>query len=93
MIEQQEVADVLQQKLEEQPWYRTVANTVVTLVTLGVNIVWVLIGLGVDVPTEVLIGVAGVIQALGVIGVKFTPNGVTQRQIREIEQYVGKHRA
>ncbi|QGJ94491.1 hypothetical protein PBI_YARN_21 [Gordonia phage Yarn] len=93
MIEQQEVTDVLQQKLEEQPWYRTVANTVVTLVTLGVNIVWVLIGLGVDVPTEVLIGVAGVIQALGVIGVKFTPNGVTQRQIREIEQYVGKHRA
>ncbi|WVX87806.1 membrane protein [Gordonia phage BillDoor] len=93
MIEQQEVADVLQQKLEEQPWYRTVANTVVTLVTLGVNIVWVLIGLGVDVPTEVLIGVAGAIQALGVIGVKFTPNGVTQRQIREIEQYVGKHRA
>ncbi len=93
MIEQQEVADVLQQKLQEQPWYRTVANTVVTLVTLGVNIVWVLIGLGVDVPTEVLIGVAGAIQALGVIGVKLTPNGVTQRQIKEIEQYVGKHRA
>lgn len=92
MTDETQVIDVLQQKLQEQPWYRTVANTVVTLVTLGVNVVWVLIGLGVDVPTEVLIGVAGAIQALGVVGVKLTPNGVTERQIKEIEQYVGKHR-
>lgn len=93
MTDETQVIDVLQQKLQEQPWYRTVANTVVTLVTLGVNVVWILVGLGIDVPTEVLIGVAGAIQALGVVGVKLTPNGVTERQIKEIEQYVGKHRA
>lgn len=92
MTDETQVIDVLQQKLQEQPWYRTVANTVVTLVTLGVNVVWILVGLGIDVPTEVLIGVAGAIQALGVVGVKLTPNGVTERQIKEIEQYVGKHR-
>ncbi|AUV60728.1 holin [Gordonia phage Biskit] len=92
MTEPVDVTTVLQQKLQEQPWYRTVANTVVTLVTLGINVVWILVGLGIDVPTEVLVGVAGAIQALGVVGVKLTPNGVTERQIKEIEQYVGKHR-
>ena len=30
---------------------------------------------------------------LGVVGVKLTPNGVTARQIDELEAYVGRHRA
>ena len=88
-----DLAAVLRDKLSQQPWYRTYANTAVTLVTLGVNVLWVIISLGVDVDPNIIGAVAAAIQALGVVGVKLTPNGVTERQIHDIEAYVGKHRA
>lgn len=87
------LVDVLRAKLDAQPWYRTYANTVTTLVTLAVNALWLLVSLGVDVDPTVIGGVASAIQALGVVGVKLTPNGVTRRQIDDLEAYVGRHRA
>ncbi len=90
---QQQLTQVLQERLAEQPWYRTSANTVTTAVTLGVNVIWVLVSLGVHVDATIVGSVAAAIQALGVLGVRLTPNGVTERQIKEIEQeYVGRHR-
>lgn len=86
------LTEILQEKLAAQPWYRTSANTVTTLITLGVNLIWILTSLGVDIDPTIIGGVAAVIQALGVVGVKLTPNGVTQRQIDEIDDYVGRHR-
>ena len=90
---QTDLAEILRHKLEQQPWYRTYANTATTLVTLGVNLLWVLVSLGVDIDPTVIGAIAAGIQALGVVGVKLTPNGVTQRQIDDLEQYVGRHRA
>lgn len=87
-----DLSQVLQQRLAEEPWWRRSANTVTTVVTLGVNVLWVLISLGVHVDPAVIGAVAAAIQALGVVGIKMTPNGVTERQIKEIEGYVGKHR-
>ncbi|MCF8605160.1 hypothetical protein L5I01_17540 [Gordonia sp. HY442] len=87
-----DLGEILRDKLADQPWYRTYANTATTLVTLGVNVLWVLVSLGVDIDPTIIGTVAAGIQALGVVGVKLTPNGVTTRQIDELEQYVGKHR-
>ena len=87
-----DLAEVLRAQLAEQPWYRRSANTVTSIVTLGVNALWVLASVGVDVDPAVIGGVAAAIQVLGVVGIRLTPNGVTQRQIDEIEQYVGRHR-
>lgn len=87
-----DLTDILRDKLAEQPWYRTYANTATTLVTLGVNLVWILTSLGVDIDPTIIGGVAAAIQALGVVGVKLTPNGVTQRQIDDLDAYVGRHR-
>ena len=87
-----DLAEVLRARLAEQPWYRRSANTVTALVTLGVNVLWVLASVGVDVDPAVIGGVAAAIQVLGVVGIRLTPNGVTERQIRDIEQYVGRHR-
>lgn len=87
-----ELTEILQKKLNDQPWYRTYANTVTTVITLGVNVVWVLIALGVNIDPGVIGAVAGAIQALGIVGVKMTPNGVTERQIRDLEGYIGRHR-
>ncbi|MGC5249487.1 hypothetical protein ACPXB3_21485 [Gordonia sp. DT219] len=84
---------ILRDKLAEQPWWKKYANTVTTAITLGVNVLWVLVSLGVDIDPTIIGGVAAAIQALGVLGVKLTPNGVTERQIADIENYVGKHRA
>lgn len=86
------LTDLLRDKLAEQPWYRTYANTVVTILTLGVNVLWVLISVGVDVDPTIIGTVAAAIQALGVVGIKLTPNGVTDRQIGELTEYAGRHR-
>lgn len=38
-------------------------------------------------------GVLLLVSALTMVGVKFTPNGVTEKQVDEIEEYVGRHRS
>ena len=88
-----DITAILRAKLAEQPLYKKYANTVTSLIATAVNVLWVLISLGVDLPSETLIGVAVAIQALGVVGVKFTPNGVTEKQIDDIEEFAGRHRA
>ena len=87
-----DLAQVLRDRFAAQPWYRKSANTVTGIVTLGVNALWVLTSLGVDVDPTIIAGVAAAIQVLGVVGIRLTPNGVTERQIREIEEYTGRHR-
>ena len=87
------LVDVLRAQLAAQPWWRTSANTVTSAVTLGVNAGWLLVSFGVDVDPMVIAVVAALVQLLGVVGVKLTPNGVTARQIDELEAYVGRHRA
>ncbi|MCF8610077.1 hypothetical protein L5G28_07860 [Gordonia sp. HY285] len=89
---EQDLAGFLRDKLAAQPWYKTYANTVTTVVTLGVNVLWVLVSLGVDIDPTVIGAVAAAIQGLGAVGVKLTPNGVTRRQIDDLEGYVGRHR-
>lgn len=93
MTEPTSLDQILRAKLAEQPLYKKYANTVTSLIATAVNVVWVLISLGVELPTEATVGIAVAIQALGVVGVKFTPNGVTEKQIADIEAYAGRHRA
>lgn len=87
-----QLSELLQDALANQPWYRRYANTVTTLVGLGVNVLWILLSVGVNIDPSVIVGVAAAIQALGVVGVRVTPNGITERQVAELEQYAGKHR-
>lgn len=87
-----DLTDILRDRLAAQPWWQTYANTATTLLTLVVNVVWLLISLGVDIDPTVIGAVAAAIQGAGVVGVKFTPNGVTQRQIDDLDAYVGRHR-
>ena len=49
----------------------------------------------VQVVGELLItaGVLVLVSLGTVVGVKLTPNGVTEKQVAEIEDYVGQHRA
>ncbi|PXW34139.1 UNVERIFIED_CONTAM: hypothetical protein DES50_102767 [Williamsia faeni] len=63
------VVDILRAKLDEQPIYKRYANTVTSLIATAVNVVWVLISLGVELPTQATVGVAVAIQALGALGV------------------------
>ena len=92
MSDADDLTTILQDKLAQQPWWQTYANTVTTVITLGVNVLWVLISLGIDIDPTVIGAVAAAIQGLGVVGVKLTPNGVTRRQIDDLETYVGRHR-
>lgn len=87
------VADFLREKFAEQPLVKRYANTVTTAVGALVAVVWTLISAGVDLPSHVTTGVLVLVSIGTVIGVKFTPNGITERQIAEVEEYVGKHRA
>ncbi|WP_064059231.1 hypothetical protein [Prescottella equi] len=87
------ILDVLRAKMAEQPLVKKYANTVTTAVGLVIALLWAVISAGVDVPEGVTSGVLVLISLLTVVGVKFTPNGVTDKQIDELEQYVGRHRA
>lgn len=86
------LADLLRYQLEQQPWYRKYANTVTAALTAMVGLVWTAISAGVEVPPELIAGGLVLLQFAGVVGIKATRNGVTQRQIDELEGYVGRHR-
>lgn len=89
---QELLADLLRSQLEQQPWYRKYANTVTAAVTALVGLLWTAVSAGVAVPPELIAGGLVLLQFAGVIGIKATRNGVTQRQIDELEGYVGRHR-
>lgn len=87
------IGTILRDKLAEQPLIKKYANTVTTAVGALVAVVWTLVSLGVEMPAQVGQGVLVLIAILTTVGVKLTPNGVTEKQVEEIEDYVGKHRA
>ncbi|MBM4554315.1 hypothetical protein GS676_02905 [Rhodococcus hoagii] len=85
------VTEVLRAKLAEQPIVKRYANTVTTAVGVVVALVWTLISIGIDVPSDVAKWVLVGISLVTMIGVKFTPNGVTDKQINEIEEYAARN--
>jgi hypothetical protein len=87
------LGNILRDKVAEQPIYKRYSNTVATAVGALVAVVWTLISLGVELPAQVGQGVLVLIAVFTVVGVKLTPNGVTEKQVEEIEDYVGQHRA
>ena len=87
------IGSILRDKLAEQPLIKKYANTVTTAVGALVAVVWTLVSLGVELPAQVGQGVLVLIAILTTVGVKLTPNGVTEKQVAEIEDYVGEHRA
>lgn len=85
-------AAILRQKLQEQPLVKKYANTVTAAIGLVVGAIWLLLQLGLDLP-ETVTNLGFALVGLGtVIGVSLTPNGVTEKQVQEIEEYVGRHR-
>lgn len=87
-----EYVDALRERLEAQPWYRRFANTVTSGVGAVFLILWLLTANGVDVPTQVTTGVGSAIAVLTVLGVLKTKNGIQPRDVKYVEEYVGKHR-
>ena len=86
------VGDVLRQKLAGQKWYQTYVNGVIVAVTLAVGLLWTGVSLGFEINPDIIASVFVVIQGLGLTGVKMSTNGVTPKQIEDLEKYVGKHR-
>ncbi len=87
------VRDVLRAKMGEQPLVKKYANTATAAVGLVVGLVVTVLSAGVDLPENVTTSLLVLVSLATVIGVKFTPNGVTDKQIDELEKYVGRHRA
>lgn len=85
--------ELLRQKLAEQPLYKKYSNTVTSAIGLLVGVVWLLVSSGIEIPENITKGTLVAIAALTTLGVKFTPNGVTEKQVHELEEYVGRHRA
>lgn len=85
-------AAILREKLQEQTWFQRYANTVTAALGLIVGAAWFILQLGLDLPEQVTNVVLGLIALGTVVGVRLTPNGVTEKQVQEIEEYVGRHR-
>ena len=94
LYDDRQVDQIIRQKFDEkigaQPWYRKSANTVTSIGTLLATILAVVISSGVEIPGNYLVWVAVAIQVLGVIGIRITPNGVTNNVRDAI--LTGKHR-
>ncbi|QCQ91721.1 hypothetical protein [Rhodococcus sp. SGAir0479] len=86
------IGDLLRPVLESQPWYRKFSNTATSLMGLVVSIVWTIIASGMGLPNQIVVGVLVAIAALTTVGVKNTPNGITERQITEIERYAAERK-
>jgi len=86
------IVEVLRAKMAEQPLVRKYANTATTAVGLVVALLWTVISAGVDAPANVTTAVLLLVSFGTVVGVKFTPNGVTDKQIAELEQYAHERR-
>ncbi|ASN72802.1 putative holin [uncultured Caudovirales phage] len=85
------ILDVLRAKMAEQPLVKKYANTVATAVAAVVAVLWTVISVGVNLPDQVVVG-GLLLASLGtVVGVKFTPNGVTDKQIDELEAYTRRN--
>lgn len=85
------ILEVLRAKMAEQPLVKKYANTVTTAVAAVVAVLWTVISVGVNLPDQVVVG-GLVLASLGtVVGVKFTPNGVTDKQIDELEAYTRRN--
>lgn len=83
---------LLRSRLQQQPLVKRYANTATTAVGLVVAVLWTLISAGVDVSENVMAGGLVLVSLGTMIGVRFTPNGVTDKQVRELEEHVGRHR-
>nr|WP_172828763.1 hypothetical protein [Prescottella equi] len=91
MMNPNPILDVLRAKMAEQPLVKKYANTVTTAVAAVVAVLWTVISVGVNLPDQVVVG-GLVLASLGtVVGVKFTPNGVTDKQIDELEAYTRRN--
>ncbi|ORL40583.1 hypothetical protein A6F59_14835 [Prescottella equi] len=90
-MDQSIVTEVLRAKLAEQPIVKRYANTVTTAIGVLAGALWLAIDAGIELPPQVsTVGLA--IIGLGtLVGVKFTPNGVTEKQIDEIEEYAARN--
>ncbi|RVW06217.1 hypothetical protein [Rhodococcus spongiicola] len=81
------IGEILRAKLAEQPLVKRYANTVTTALAAVVAVLWTVLSVGIDVPSGAAQGVMVLISLGAVVGVKFTPNGVTDKQIDELEKY------
>jgi hypothetical protein len=78
---------------EDQPWFKKISNTVTGATGAAVQLAWLATTLGVDLPDEIEKWGFVVIALLTTLGLRKTPNGITERQLHEIEQaYIGRHR-
>jgi ABC-type glycerol-3-phosphate transport system permease component len=82
----------IKELLRKQPWYQRFSNTVTATVGSLVGLVWLGTSLGFEVPDDAQKWGFVVIAVLTTLGVYKTPNGLTNRQLNEIEAaYVGRH--
>ncbi|MGY4103403.1 hypothetical protein ACW2Q0_28150 [Nocardia sp. R16R-3T] len=78
---------------ENQPWFKRFSNTVTGGVGALVQLAWLATTFGVDLPDDVEKWGFVVIGVLTVLGLRKTPNGITEQQLHQMEQaYVGRHR-
>lgn len=82
----------LREMLQDQPFVKRYANTVTTGIGVAVGAVWLAMSAGFEVSETVENWVLVLVGLGTLLGVKMTPNGVTEKQIQEVEQRVGRHR-
>jgi hypothetical protein len=79
--------------IQSQPWYKRFSNTITASVGSLVGLLWLAVSFGVDVPDDVSKWVFVVIGILTALGILKTPNGMTETQLKEIQEVTaGRHR-
>jgi len=93
MISMNDPLWAVKELIARQSWYKRFSNTVTAGVGSIVGLLWLAASFGMDVPDDVSKWVFAIIGVLTVLGILKTPNGMTETQLREIEEIsTGRHR-
>lgn len=76
-----------------QTWFKRFSNTVTGATGTLVQVAWLATTLGFDLPDEAEKWGFVIIALLTTLGIRKTPNGITEQQLDQMEEaYTGRHR-
>lgn len=85
------IGHIVRDKLQDQPWYKKMANTLSAATGALISIATMVVAVGVDLPDEALIGLVALTAGGTALGVRGTKNGFSESQRKKLTQWQAEY--
>ncbi|MGV0870012.1 hypothetical protein [Corynebacterium kalidii] len=85
------IGHIIRDKLDDQPWYKKIANTLTAVAGAIATILGAALSYGLDVPDGVMLGVVIFLSLCTALGVRGTRNGFSESQRRKLQQWQAEY--